>query len=52
MAVVAQIVTALDIGYTSNLPEFYPDWIPVDTRLDAAWQSGAHDDASARGFYR
>jgi spore coat protein A, manganese oxidase len=33
MAVVAQSGTALDISYTSNLPEIYPDWIPVDTRL-------------------
>ena len=33
MAVVAQSGTALDISYTSNLPEFYPNWIPVDTRL-------------------
>jgi spore coat protein A len=33
MAVVAQTGTALDISYTSNLPEIYPDWIPVDTRL-------------------
>src|SRR6266496_2950258 len=29
MAVVAQSGTALDISYTSNLPEIYPDWIPV-----------------------
>ena len=33
MAVAAQSGTALDVSYTSNLPEFYPDWIPVDTRL-------------------
>jgi len=33
MAVVAQSGIALDVSYTSNLPEFYPDWIPVDTRL-------------------
>ena len=33
MAVVAQSGTALDVSYTSNLPEFYPDWIPIDTRL-------------------
>jgi spore coat protein A, manganese oxidase len=33
MAVVAQSGTPLDISYTSNLPEIYPDWIPVDTRL-------------------
>ena len=52
MAVVAQSGTALDISYTSALPEFYPDWIPVDTRIDSAWQSCAHDDASARRFCR
>jgi spore coat protein A, manganese oxidase len=33
MAVVAQSGTPLDISYTSSLPEIYPDWIPVDTRL-------------------
>src|SRR6266567_3017551 len=33
MAVIAQSGTPLDISYTSNLPEIYPDWIPVDTRL-------------------
>ena len=33
MAVVAQSGTPLDISYTSALPEFYPNWIPVDTRL-------------------
>jgi spore coat protein A, manganese oxidase len=33
MAVVAQSGTALDVSYTSALPEFYPDWIPVDMRL-------------------
>ena len=33
MAVVAQSGTALDISYTHDLPEIYPDWIPVDTRL-------------------
>ena len=52
MAVVAQSGTPLDISYTSNLPEIYPDWIPVDTRLDAAWESRAHDDASARRLCR
>jgi spore coat protein A, manganese oxidase len=33
MAVAAQTGTPLDISYTSNLPEIYPGWIPVDTRL-------------------
>ena len=33
MAVAAQSSTALDVSYASNLPEFYPNWIPVDTRL-------------------
>jgi spore coat protein A, manganese oxidase len=33
MAIVAQTGTALDVSYTSNLPQFYPNWIPVDTRL-------------------
>jgi spore coat protein A, manganese oxidase len=33
MAVVAQSGIPLDVSYTSALPEFYPDWIPVDTRL-------------------
>src|SRR6266567_8512796 len=33
MAIVAHSGTALDVSYTSNLPEIYPDWIPVDTRL-------------------
>jgi spore coat protein A len=33
MALVAQSGTPLDISYTSALPEIYPDWIPVDTRL-------------------
>jgi spore coat protein A len=33
MAVVAQSGTPLDISYTHDLPEIYPDWIPVDTRL-------------------
>jgi spore coat protein A len=32
MAVVAQSGTPLDISFTNNLPEQYPDWIPVDTR--------------------
>jgi spore coat protein A, manganese oxidase len=33
MAVVAQSGTPLDVSYTHDLPETYPDWIPVDTRL-------------------
>jgi spore coat protein A len=33
MAVVAESGTPLDVNYTNNLPETYPDWIPVDTRL-------------------
>jgi spore coat protein A, manganese oxidase len=33
MAVVAQSGTPLQMGFTNNLPEIYPDWIPVDTRL-------------------
>ena len=33
MAVVAQTGTPLRVSYTNNLPEIYPAWIPVDTRL-------------------
>ena len=33
MAVVAQSRTPLHLSYTHNLPETYPGWIPVDTRL-------------------
>src|SRR6266498_443406 len=33
MAVIAQSGTALDVSFTNQLPETYPDWIPVDTRL-------------------
>jgi spore coat protein A len=33
MVVVAQSGTPLDVSYTNDLPEIYPDWIPVDTRL-------------------
>ena len=33
MAVVAQAGTPLDVSFTHDLPETYPDWIPVDTRL-------------------
>ena len=33
MAVVAQAGTPLDVSFTHKLPETYPDWIPVDTRL-------------------
>jgi spore coat protein A, manganese oxidase len=33
MAVVAQSGTPLTIGFTHELPETYPAWLPVDTRL-------------------
>jgi spore coat protein A len=33
MAIVAQRDTPLDVSYANELPETYPDWIPVDTRL-------------------
>jgi spore coat protein A len=33
MAVVARTGTPLEIGFTHDLPETYPDWLPVDTRL-------------------
>ena len=33
MAVVAQSGTPLDVNFTHDLPETYPGWIPVDTRL-------------------
>jgi spore coat protein A len=33
MAVVAHSGTPLDIEFTHDLPETYPEWIPVDTRL-------------------
>jgi spore coat protein A len=33
MAVVAQSGTPLEVGFTHKLPETYPSWIPVDTRL-------------------
>jgi spore coat protein A len=33
MAVVAQSGTPLQVSYANHLPETYPDWIPVDTRL-------------------
>ena len=33
MAIVAETGTPLDVTYTHDLPETYPDWIPVDTRL-------------------
>src|SRR6266540_2755120 len=33
MAVVAQSGTPLTVTYTHALPETYPSWIPVDTRL-------------------
>ena len=33
MAVVAQTGTPLRVDYTHALPETYPNWLPVDTRL-------------------
>ena len=33
MAVVAYSGTPISVSYTHRLPETYPDWIPVDTRL-------------------
>jgi spore coat protein A, manganese oxidase len=33
MAVVAQTGTPIQVSYTNKLPETYPAWIPVDTRL-------------------
>jgi spore coat protein A, manganese oxidase len=33
MAVVAQSGTPITVSYTNGLPETYPNWIPVDTRL-------------------
>jgi spore coat protein A len=33
MAVVAQSGTPLTVNYTHDLPEIYPGWLPVDTRL-------------------
>ena len=33
MVVAGQSGTPLDVSFTSMLPETYPDWIPVDTRL-------------------
>jgi spore coat protein A len=33
MAVVAQSGTPLEVSFTHQLPETYPPWIPVDTRL-------------------
>jgi spore coat protein A len=35
MAVVAQSGTPVQASFTHDLPETYPDWIPVDTRLTA-----------------
>jgi spore coat protein A len=35
MAVVAQSGTPVHASFTNELPERYPDWIPVDTRLTA-----------------
>jgi spore coat protein A, manganese oxidase len=33
MAVVARSGTPLEVSYTNSLPQTYPVWIPVDTRL-------------------
>jgi spore coat protein A len=33
MAIVAQSGTPLTVSYTNNLPDSYPSWLPVDTRL-------------------
>ena len=33
MVVVAQKGTLLDVSFKNNLPETYPGWVPVDTRL-------------------
>jgi spore coat protein A, manganese oxidase len=33
MAVVAQSGTPLEVSFTHELPETYPSWVPVDTRL-------------------
>jgi spore coat protein A len=33
MAVVAQSGTPITVSYTNGLPETYPSWLPVDTRL-------------------
>ncbi len=35
MAVVAQSGMPVRASFTNELPERYPDWIPVDTRLTA-----------------
>ena len=39
MAIVAQSGTPIKVSYTNGLPEKYPAWIPVDTRLA---QRGRH----------
>jgi spore coat protein A len=33
MAVIAQSGTPLHVTFTNNLPDTYPNWLPVDTRL-------------------
>ncbi len=33
MAILAQSGAPLQVSYTHRLPETYPDWLPVDTRL-------------------
>jgi hypothetical protein len=51
MAVVAKTETPVDVTFTHDLPEIYPDWLPVDTRLTPR-QRGAVDDAPARRLRR
>ena len=33
MVLAAESGTPLRVSYTNRLPDVYPDWIPVDTRL-------------------
>src|SRR5262249_42555716 len=33
MVIIGQSGTPLTVSYTNGLPETYPEWIPVDTRL-------------------
>ena len=51
MAVVAQAGTPLEVSFTHELPETYPDWIPVDIRLTPLGSDGP-DDPPARGIRR
>ena len=50
MVIVGQSGTPLTVSYTNGLPETYPDWIPVDTRLTPFGEPGAGNDAPARRF--